>query len=163
MLVGSVAALAHGRSRATQDFDLVFEATVSQLRSFVATLASDRFYVSEEAALEALRDGTLFNVLDMETGWKVDLIALKARPFSEAEFSRRREVTTLGMPLYVASVEDVILAKLEWAKLGGSERQVEDARQLVELHVTGLDRRWIERWVDALGVRQLWERIAQAR
>src|SRR5207245_573935 len=38
MIVGSIAALAHGRSRATQDFDLVIELDRARLRALVASL-----------------------------------------------------------------------------------------------------------------------------
>jgi len=32
----------------------------------------------------------------------------------------------LGFQLFVASAEDVILAKLEWARMSDSERQIRD-------------------------------------
>jgi len=79
MLVGSVAALVYGRSRSTQDFDMVIDASAKALRDLVRSLSEDRFYASEAAALEALRHQTLFNVIDMDTGWKVDLIPKKPR------------------------------------------------------------------------------------
>lgn len=159
MLVGSVAAIAYGHNRSTRDFDLVIEAHAPTLRKFVRSLPEERFYVAEEAAMEALEHETLFNVLDMDSGWKVDLIPRKSRPFSEAEFARRTRVEVLGSPMYVASIEDVILAKLEWAKAGGSERQIEDVRTLVRLGGERLDRAHIEHWVDVLGLREVWTAI----
>jgi hypothetical protein len=36
----------------------------------------------------------MFNVVDFATGWKVDLIIRKARPFSLKEFERRRPAAT---------------------------------------------------------------------
>jgi hypothetical protein len=36
------------------------------------------------------------------------------------------EVELQGVSLFVASAEDVILSKVEWSKLGGSQRQLED-------------------------------------
>ena len=159
MVVGSVAALAHGRSRSTQDFDLVVEGDTARLRAFVRALPEERFYASEEAAMEAVRDGSMFNVVDIETGWKVDLILRKARPFSIEEFGRRAEVAVLGLRLPVASVEDVIIAKLEWSAMGGgSRRQREDVAALLE-QARELDLAYIEHWVDALGLRDEWEAL----
>ncbi|MFT4979559.1 MAG: hypothetical protein ACI8S6_005470 [Myxococcota bacterium] len=64
------------------------------------------------------------NIIDMETGWKVDLTVCKRRPSSKTEFDRRRSEAVLGVALMVCSPEDSILSKLEWAKKsGGSERQ----------------------------------------
>ncbi len=66
------------------------------------------------------------NVIDFESGWKVDFIIRKDREFSVTEFGRRRMGELLGFQLFVASAEDVILAKLEWARMSDSERQIRD-------------------------------------
>lgn len=163
MLVGSMAALAHGRDRSTKDFDLVVEAGAPALRALVRSLPEDRFYASEEAALEALRYETQFNVIDMLTGWKVDLIVRKRRAFSTTEFARRIRVDVMGVPMFVASVEDVIVAKLEWAEAGGgSERQLEDVRELVKLAGARLDHAYVSQWVQRLGLAQVWDRALGA-
>lgn len=162
MIVGSVAAFAHGRERSTQDFDVVLEARPSAVRTLVRSLPEERFYVSEEAAMEALRYETQFNVLDMATGWKVDLIPRKRRAFSETEFARRLRLEIMGVQTYVATVEDVIVAKLEWAKAGGSERQLEDVRELVRVKSTELDRSYVAQWVEQLGLREMWDRAVGA-
>jgi len=160
MVVGSVAALAHGRSRATQDFDLVVDVDATGLRALVASLPVERFYVSEEAALDALRRKTMFNVIDLDSGWKVDLVVRKGREFSRTEFARRLELDLLGLRVFVATLEDTIIAKLEWAKLGGgSARQLEDVRELLALAGGRLDTAYVERWVEELGLEPEWRAI----
>lgn len=63
----------------------------------------------------------------------------------------------LGTRLYVATVEDTIVAKLEWAEAGGgSERQLEDVRALVELAGDSLDRAYVESWIARLGLEAAW-------
>ncbi len=157
MLVGSMAALAHGRSRATQDFDLVARLERAQVKPLLAELDPARFYFSPEAALEAVERESLFNVIDIETGWKVDIIPLKRRAFSQTEFARRTRVSLLGLDVVVASLEDTILAKLEWSKLGGgSARQLEDVRELVALGMARLDSVYVATWAQALGVDEVW-------
>jgi hypothetical protein len=42
-------------------------------------------------------------------------------------------------PLYVASAEDVILSKLEWAKMAGYERQLTDVAGIVRIQGTDID------------------------
>ena len=160
MLVGSVAALAYGRSRSTQDFDVVVEVGASVLRRLLRSLPEERFYASEEAAMEALRYETQFNVIDMLTGWKVNLIPLEQRAFSEVEFGRRARLEVMGVSMFVASLEDTIVAKLEWAKAGGgSLRQLEDVRELVRLAGARLDRAYVDQWVQRLELRDM---LAQA-
>jgi hypothetical protein len=164
MLVGSVAALAYGRSRATQDFDLVVALDEATARKLARSLPADRFYASEEAAADAVRSSTLFNVIDMTTGWKVDLVPLKQRAFSRREFNRRREVEVLGMRVFVASLEDVILSKLEWSALGGgSARQLEDVRELARIAGEQLDEAYIEAGATELGVSAAWASIRASR
>jgi predicted nucleotidyltransferase len=163
MVVGSVAALAYGRQRTTKDFDVVLEAGASTLRALVRSLPEERFYASEEAAMEALRYETQFNVIDMVTGWKADLIPRKQRAFSEVEFARRSLVDVMGVEVFVASLEDVIVSKLEWAKAGGgSERQLEDVRELVRLGAARLDRAYVEQWVQRLDLGEMWSRALGA-
>lgn len=80
----------------------------------------------------------------------------KSRPFSETEFRRRQPIDFLGIRLHVATVEDVIVSKLEWAKLGGSARQLEDVASLLRLQGEDLDREYITRWVSAMGLEAQW-------
>src|SRR5262249_45779970 len=58
--------------------------------------------------------------------------------------SRRVPVVVLGVNVFVATAEDTILAKLEWATMGASERQLRDVRALVEANGDLLDRAYIE-------------------
>lgn len=163
MLTGSVAAAFHGASRATLDVDLVIAPpTASALDEFVQRIEALGLYVSGEAAREALGYAGMFNVIDPETGWKADLIVRKRRTFSEREFERREAVDFLGVPVAVATVEDLILSKLEWARLGGSARQLEDVRALLRSAGDEADRSYLEQWVDRLEVRSLWESVEDA-
>lgn len=92
-------------------FDLVIEATEKQLRAFVQVLSQDEYHVDLDAALEARKRQSVFNVVDMVTGWKIDLIIRKSRPFSKEEFSRRTLVKLQDNPLFLASAEDVVVSK----------------------------------------------------
>jgi hypothetical protein len=106
--------------------------------------------------LEALRSSSLFNVIDLKTGWKIDLIFRKSRPFSEKEFSRRQLVDLQGLRLYIAGVEDVIVAKLEWAKLANSQRQIEDVASMLRFRADTLDKSYLEKWISELGLHEQW-------
>jgi hypothetical protein len=160
MLTGSVASAYHGAPRATMDVDLVIDPEPAQLETFIRRVAASGVHVSRDAALEALASRGMFNVVDPETGWKADLIVRKSRPFSEVEFSRREAVDFEGLALSVATFEDIVLSKLEWAKLGGSARQLEDVRALLQLRGDELDRIYVTRWVSALALQQQWALVA---
>jgi hypothetical protein len=162
MLTGSFAGAYHGVPRATQDIDLVVDPTTEQLVSLVRALPPSEYYVDEAAALEALRLRGQFNVIDLDSGWKIDLMLRKSRPFSEAEFARRIQVTFHDMPISVATVEDLIIAKLEWARLGESRRQIEDVTSLLRVRGPDLDREYLSGWIHQLGLEREWSTAAGA-
>jgi hypothetical protein len=156
MLSGSFASAYYGAPRSTQDIDLVIEATLGQLRVFVHSLPSNEYYVDLDAALEAHKRQSSFNVIDLATGWKVDLIIRKSRPFSAEEFRRRQQVKLHGIPLFLASAEDVVISKLEWSNLAKSQRQIEDAAAILRVRWAELDHSYLEKWVLELGLKPEW-------
>ena len=162
MVTGSFASSFHGTPRASQDIDLVIAPTADQLRELARSLSSSDYYMSERSALDALRREGMFNIIDSSTGWKADLIIRKSRPFSLEEFRRREAAEVAGMRLTVASPEDVILAKLEWAKASGSARQIEDAAGILRTRGSELDQVYLERWISELGVQAQWEEARHA-
>jgi len=157
MLTGSFASAYYGAPRATQDIDFVIVATADQLRAFIGFLPKDEFYADLPAAWDALERGSLFNVIDMAAGWKIDCLIRKRRPFSEEEFRRRIPVQLEGVSLFIATAEDVILSKLEWAKLAQSRRQIEDVAGILRVRWDALDHVYLEKWLRQLGLADEWK------
>ena len=164
MVVGSFASSFHGIPRASQDLDLVIDPAPEGLRRFLADLPPTEYYADAGAARDALEHRGQFNVIDMATAWKADLIVRKARPFSVEEMRRRVEGDLLGARVSVASPEDTLISKLEWAKLGGgSELQLRDAGGILQLRGGELDTEYIERWVAELELADLWALVCSRR
>jgi uncharacterized nucleotidyltransferase DUF6036 len=159
MLVGSFASARYGFPRSTQDIDVVIAAAPAQLKILIHDLNEKNFYAELEAALDAHRNESLFNIIDRNTGWKIDVIFRKSTAFGEEEFKRRRKIELHGLRLFVASPEDVIIAKLEWAKQGASQRQLEDAAAVVSVQGQALDMNYLQRWISELGLTEEWKRI----
>jgi hypothetical protein len=156
MLTGSFASGYYGHGRGTQDVDFVIMPTREQLRALVASFPDPHFYVDPAAAMEALGERGQFNVIDRENAYKADFIIQKGDPFNQEEFSRRTPAIVSGVPLMIATAEDVILSKLHWSKLGSSLRQIEDAAGILELRAAQLDRAYLEGWVAKLGLQEQW-------
>lgn len=151
MLVGSFASTSHGAPRATQDIDIVIDPTPEQLERFVGLFDLERIYISPSAQ-QALTSRDQFNLIDITTGWKVDLIIRKDRAFSRSEFDRRTRMRLFDVDVYAATAEDTVLAKLEWAASGGSDRQVADAATVLAVRRGALDDAYLDRWAAELGV-----------
>jgi hypothetical protein len=98
-----------------------------------------------------------FNVIDLQTGWKADLIVRTRDPFQLEQFGRRQRRTVAGVEVWVASAEDTILAKLDWSRRGGgSERQRDDVRCIVAVQGAALDLTYLERWIRDLDLAAEW-------
>ena len=160
MVAGAVASSHHGRPRATNDADVVIDPTPQALDALLAALPADGYYVDATIAREALRDRRLFNAIDRETAFRVDLMIRRERPFSREEFARRERRDLEGLPVFIATAEDTILSKLEWAgKAGSSERHLADALGVLQVSGDRVDRAYVERWAVALGVEDLWREL----
>jgi hypothetical protein len=158
MITGSFASNIHGLPRATQDADVVIEVEPRTLERFLESLGP-AFYRSRKAAMDALAREQMFNVVHLETGFKVDLIVRKSRPFSRIEFSRRQPAFYLGENRWFATAEDTILAKLEWSKMAASERQFSDALNVAKLQKDNLDRAYLEKWAKELDILDLLKKL----
>ncbi len=162
MLTGSFASAYYGVPRSSQDIDLIIEATPAQLRTLIQFLPDDEYYADLEMALQAREQQSLFNVIDLLTGWKIDLIFRKSRPFSEGEFSRRQPIVLQGFTIFAASAEDVVIAKLEWAKRAQSRRHIEDVAGILRMRWDLLDHAYLEKWIVELGLATEWKDARQA-
>lgn len=154
MVVGSLASTLHGEPRATWDVDIVIDPSRAALDELLAALP-ERLYADPDTARDALMRRSMFNAIDQDSGWKVDLIIRKDRPFSRAELDRRQRASIDGAEVFVASPEDTVVSKLEWAKHGESARQIDDVRRLLAMR-PALDRDYIEHWVAELELGDQW-------
>ena len=108
--------------------------------------------MSSETAIDALIQGTMFNVIDIENAHKADLIIRKQTAFSNEEFRRKRKENLLGKDLYILSPEDSILSKLIWAKQSRSELQYLDVTKILDAQKNHLDMEYLNKWAKTLAV-----------
>ena len=152
-VVGSVASSRFGMHRATMDVDVVIDLKTNHIAALVAALRPD-FYVDEILVLEALKQRSSFNALHLETGTKLDFFMLKPREYDHVALSRRSSESLSFM-----SVEDVLLGKLEWYRLGDetSERQWNDILGILRTN-SKLDFEYLQQWAQTIGVLDLLEK-----
>ncbi len=165
MVGGSFASSIHGMPRMTQDADLVIDLSSGQLASFVTAVESD-YYVDREAAFEALSNRSSFNIIHLDSMFKVDLFILPMRSFDRGSFSRRRFVT-LGdegtARVAICAPEEMVVTKLEWYESGNriSDRQYRDVLGMIMVQTRAgqFDRAHAEQLARELGLMEL---LAQA-
>lgn len=162
MIVGSFASNLYGSGRGTQDIDIVISATPDQIRTFVGALPQADYYFDLQDALEACRRRDMFNILDMARGWKVDLIFAKPNAFHQQAFQRRTAAEIDGVALVAETAEDVVVSKLEWAKMGASLRQIEDVAGILKERYGSLDLGYVKKWVRELELSDQWNAARKA-
>jgi hypothetical protein len=151
VVVGSMAAARWGVARTTRDIDLVLVLDPLVVDDVLALLDRDDVYVPVADAREALAHGGSFNVLHTTTGGKIDLFVVAPNDeFERSRLERRVRADVLGLSSWVATAEDVVLAKLKWRLDSRSEVQWRDCVEIAA--VQELDEAYLWRWAPVLGV-----------
>ena len=157
MIVGSFASNLHGVPRTTHDADVVLELDENSLQTFARSLGED-FYFDLDAAQQALQEKFLFSTIHLPSGFKVDFIVRKDRPFSRLGFDRRIPANFLNRRCWFGTAEDTILSKLEWSQKAESERQFRDAVNIAKVQ-PALNWEYLKHSSQELGVEQLLQKL----
>ncbi len=157
---GSVASTRWGIPRYTNDIDVVLELLPNKIVALVGALEPG-FYVDESSVRDAVRLNRAFNIIARDDFTKVDMFVADDQPWQLQQFARRRlehlppEISPY--PVFIASPEDTILAKLLWFEKGNrvSSRQWQDVRGVLNVQGATLDIAYVRLWAVHLGVRDL--------
>ena len=160
MLTGSVASSLQGEPRSTHDIDLVVDLHKSAIQPLLNAFPEPDYYLDEESIVEAINRDFMFNLIDANSGDKVDFWMLTDDPFDQSRFARKYSEEILGIQMHISTPEDTILAKLKWANLsGGSEKQFTDALRIYEVQFAVLDGNYLESWAEKLQVKVLLDHL----
>lgn len=160
LIGGSLASSLHGEPRYTYDADLLVQMDTHHVDAFFETL-KDAFYLDKQAILNAIANRSSFNLIHFESAFKVDIFISEQRPFDNSRFARRVAQNVHGESFDFSSPEDMILAKLEWYKMGGesSDKQWRDILGLLLIQNDKMDREYLKKWADSLGVAHILQRV----
>ncbi len=158
---GSAVSSLYGIMRATFDVDLVADLQQRHVKTLVKLLEAE-YYIDEDMIRDAIRRNGSFNLLYLDTMFKVDVFVFKPRPFDQEESHRTQQEILVPntRPFYLASPEGTILNKLEWYRMGGevSDRQWNDILGVLKVRGKTLDFAYLRKWAVALKVTDLLER-----
>jgi hypothetical protein len=151
-VTGGVAAVAYGETRTTQDLDVVLAIDLIDLPRIAIVLETAGFYVSGLDDVIAQRMSS-FQVTQIETISRADLILSNSTEYSDIQLSRRKIIPIeIGKEVYFASPEDVIINKLLWGKQTQSEKQWRDVLSIMKTQRESLDYVYISEWADKFGI-----------
>ena len=156
MITGSVAMNYYAFPRMTRDIDIVIELHKNDAAAFVDLFRND-FYLSPDSIEEAITNCEMFNIIHNKYVLKIDFIVRKNSPYRHTEFQRRRRIAIDGIPVWIASPEDLILSKLWWAKDTGSSLQIGDIKNLLS-SVDDLDISYMDLWIEKMNLQDIYRK-----
>lgn len=162
-ICGSIASSAYGMARATLDVDMVSELKIEHAHPLTEMLKSE-YYIDEEAIRDAVKRKASFNIIHLETMFKIDIFLKEENSYSEEVFKRKRKENLdeekADAEFYIASSEDIILNKLEWFRMGEeiSEKQWNDILGVMKVQGDLLDKEYLYHWAEELGLKRILEK-----
>jgi hypothetical protein len=165
LIGGSIASALYGVARSTLDADILADIRQEQIGEIIMALG-DVFYADDEMIRDAISHQSSFNLIHLETLFKVDVFLRKDRPFDQAQLERRAAqilATNPEQKAFIATAEDTVLAKLEWYRMGGevSDRQWRDILGVLKVQAGRLDLEYLHHWAAVLTVADLLQRALE--
>lgn len=159
MVVGSFSTNFYCVPRATQDVDIVIETDLTKVARKVSD-SSDELSLDPQLGFESVTAITKALLTSNDGAFHVELFGLSKHPHDRKRFERRTEVELLGQPTWIATAEDVVITKLQWAIQTAREKDVSDVRNVIALQHEALDWPYIEHWC---GEHETTEKLVELR
>lgn len=165
-ITGGVCAIAYGDPRTTRDLDVVVEVEYSEIMTLVARLEAEGFYCPPRAVSDIqVGSARVLSVTHIQLVLNADIVLNSNTEFDRSKMQRRR-LEAIGLDeseqFWLASPEDVILAKLLWGRRSQSEKQWRDVLGVLKVQGDSLDFAYLNQWAARLEIAELLQRAIAA-
>jgi len=131
MIVGSFGGYLFGLSRATYDIDILVDLQEKDFDTLSENFPSPRYYADADMMRNAVRENTIFNIIDTNEGIKADLVPVRDAPEYRLALKRRTRrnfIDPVGnaFSAWVAQPTDIIIGKLRAWNDGRSVKHLGD-------------------------------------
>ncbi len=152
-IVGSIASIIYGEPRFTNDVDILVDLPESKIDLLCHQFSPPDYYVSPDAAREAIAARKQFNIIHLPSGFKADLILTIDTEFGRLDISQGRRIASQGFfNALFASPENVILKKLIFFQRGGSDKHLRDCASILLVQGSEIDQEYLRYWSEKLRV-----------
>lgn len=160
LVTGSIATILYGEPRFTNDIDIVVDLPPDKIPALCKALPASEFYLSEDAVRQAVANRGQFNIIHPASGLKVDVIIPQESDFNRSRFARAQRVSPSSeYSAMFASVEDVIIKKMEYYREGGAEKHLRDITGVLKVSGQRVDRDYVDGWAARLGLLDIWRAV----
>lgn len=159
MVTGGLAAVVYGHPRLTLDVDLVMRLTPSDAVAFAALWPPDEFYSPPAEVIEQERTRTAhghFNVIHNHSTMRADVYLAGTDPLNAWALQHRVVRQIEGEAVQFAPIESVIVSKLRYFQMGGSDRHLRDIARMMGVSGSDVDRPTLESWIARLKLASAW-------
>jgi hypothetical protein len=148
MLGGSLAMSFYVIPRMTRDIDIVIHLIENEVDKFLSVF--ENHYYHKASIIEEVRKRGMFNLIDNQTGYKIDFMLLRDEKYHQTAFTRKKQLDIFTELIWVTSIEDLIIAKIRWIQEIYSDRQMNDIENL--LRNPEIDFNYIRYWCKELNL-----------
>lgn len=162
MVTGGVAAISYGEPRFTNDVDILARIPRDRANEFLAAFSEVEFYVPplEVVNIEIARSHKgHFNLIHFDTGFKADIYLQGRDPIDAWALEHVERESSGEETISLAPREYVIIGKLEFYRIGGSDKHVRDIHAMLWNKPDMEYREDLERWIAERGLKDLWEKV----
>lgn len=154
-VTGSLASSVHSEPAQTMDGDVLVIALPSKA-AVLSELLAPRFYAPQDMLVNAAQSGGFLNVIDGQTGIKIDLTFVVDDAYLRECVGRRvrDRIGASDREFWFVTAEDIVLMKLLWRKDTKSAKQWENALGVAKHKGARMDWKYLFEQARALGVEQ---------
>ena len=155
MLVGSFSSMYYGVPRFTKDADFVIQSDdhIDAIREALTPM----YRMDEQLGFETKFMTTKFVFRHRDDDFTLELFLLSSDEHDQERFRRRVLDDEDDPPVYLPTVEDVIIQKLRWKRL--KDRQ--DVRDILEVQADQIDWDYVHHWCDQHGTLDVLKGVQQ--
>lgn len=161
MVSGSLASNFYGVPRSTQDADFVLELNALPIEPLAGRLR-DLFDLDTQIGFETVMGSRRLVAHARESAFDIELFDLTDDGHDRERFARRQLVDVLGRRVALPTAEDVVINKLRWWQRARRRKDLDDARNVLAVQRTSLDRDYLRRWCSELGLADLLDQIERS-